>query len=530
MPDIRNVSEADAADAVRAALITAGLTPSAITVRLFPSATTTGSGDYNDVDYLGDPGYATSVGADGTISWQDPAPAAGIPYDEVDVDVWGVTQSVWDPLFTTADLWGTAPEYRLFVDPPPDPGPSAAVSSFVIELMSRHRPTAGPGEVLTTTLPDESTIPAVPDQYSDVSVKETLNDTTECSFVLSMFDPHVVHVDDAYTTIARIWYRGQPKPIYYGPVTFSEDYGEAKVTITGVNVIHLQHHFLRRGDDALNEPGDRGDHGHITLDGDGLATLLQAAQNTATQDARDVPALGIAVDDHSTAHPKPLVGVNRGENVWDRMRELVDSIVGPDMEFDPQIDLPGVYMAMRVWDRRGSDRTATVRWYFNIEDQADNVADIQAAPLLPITHAHVIDTSTEARYRVTAASLSSSYDRGVFVDWTEYQGSIRKDPDTHLPDLDPLRNLAKAQIDSYSRAPRAIEITLRPDAGQTTFYREHFWPGDVVYVHAKKGYREFDGEYRITAVTVGAAGPRGLATTSVTVVPSVAADSDDEDS
>jgi hypothetical protein len=322
-------------------------------------------------------------------------------------------------------------------------------------------------------------------QFSDPSVREVLNDQTEARFTMSMFDPMVEHIG-ALECAARIWYRDQVKPIFWAPVTFEEDYAAGTVTVTGINVRRVQKQNLRRGDDAINRPDDQG---AVTIDGAGLGLFLLAAQNTPGQDTLDDPSLGITLDDRSASRADTLGGVERGDNVWDKMREWVEAAIGPDFEFDPQPDGSGIYMLMRVWDRRGSDRTANVGFFYNVPGEDDNLAGLQAAALQPITHAHVLDA--DRRYRRTRSSRAAANRIGTYIEWVVTTLKVHKKPSTKHPDLEPLDDVAQAYIDAYASAPRAATLIARPDAGQTRFYREHFWPGDHVFVHAIKGYRTF---------------------------------------
>jgi hypothetical protein len=532
MPDVRNMTEADARDAVLAA---SGNT--AQPLYLYPSVNV-GFG-YDDHDTLGAASdnisglTAATVGADGTISAQFPAPGESVLDDSsMSFDVWGVGAGdlgEFDQISTTLGAWAQTPETTAYgsTGEPLTTGPWTtadfdAGSSFRVELWTLHKPSG------TGTLIGEVT------QFSDISVKESLCDQTELRFTMSMEDPLLEDwTVDAYTQAAKVYYRNQIKPVYYGPVTYSEDYstGEGKLTITGVNAIRMKYQFIRRGDDALNGPDDEGS---ISMDGSGYNKLLDAAENTLEQDARDVPTLGIHLDNQGTTDADLLVGVERGDNVWDTAQGISSNVLGRDFELDPQADVDGLYMLFRVWNKRGSDRTATVRYFFGVDDPTanpgivDNVSRLTATPLQRITHCHVLDS--ERRYRVTAASADASAAAGVFVAWVQSDLKVVKRPSTKQPDLRPLQAIARATVDAYSSAPRSVDMELRPDAGQTSFYREHFWPGDTVWIHARRGFREFSGNYRIRDVEITEQGSRGMTVTKLSVVPDIAADELDEDS
>lgn len=123
VPDVRNMSEAAAGVALRAALVAGGVDPATITVYLF-------NGE-EDEPYIGTgSGYADSRGDDGSVSAQ--GPFGHLPGDDggttFSADIWGMTaDDVFarfpddGELVTTAALWGTGPDYTLYL-PPADPG------------------------------------------------------------------------------------------------------------------------------------------------------------------------------------------------------------------------------------------------------------------------------------------------------------------------------------------------------------------------------------------------------------------------
>jgi hypothetical protein len=65
-------------------------------------------------------------------------------------------------------------------------------------------------------------------------------------------------------------------------------------------------------------------------------TLLDAAQNTSAQDALNWPALGIIRGlDTTLDYADKLTQLNKGDNIWDSMKQLSDALIGPDFDLEP---------------------------------------------------------------------------------------------------------------------------------------------------------------------------------------------------
>lgn len=401
-------------------------------------------------------------------------------------------------------------------------------------------------ELIRRTVPVPAVLGEVT-QFSDVWVKETLNAPTEMGFSVSMHDAVVQHIVEpnapagyippdyaghgAYTFAVRVYYRGQSQPCFWAPCTFRKDFGAARVHVSGVDMIRPMHHFLRIGDaPPLDMAGDDGlvDEGDVTVDYVGIEEILDAAQNTPGQDTRDVPSLGFQVNAEVGAPTRTAkIGVERSMGVWEQIRAITEHRLGPDIWIDFADNISDQYGTIRVYGQRGSDRTATVRWFYGVEGEDDNVSQVVATPLTPVTHAHVV-ASDRTQIRETAADALESLLRGVFVSWTATDMNSRGKDEIAIREA--LEAAAQAVVDAYATAPEQVEITLRPDAAQTAYWREHFWVGDTVYFRAERGYVSSGGDLRIRSVEVREDGPRGLATTKVEVVPDVTSADDGEES
>lgn len=537
MPDILGMTEEDAQAALRGVSIRGGRQ-----IIVWPGNWDGGS----DADYLGegDTGgddswqYAASVTADGTISYQQPAPGETFTdAAELGIDVWGVHNDA----DTTAQIavvaleeWEVEPFHGLVEPPLTDGGwVEDGTSSFRIQLTTLHRPST-PAVVLTH--PEDDSIDEVT-QFSNPKLKETLSEPVEFSFEMSMHDPMVQHVvkadvsalpeeyelpdgyepNGAYAFAARVYYRNQVRPVFWAPCTYEKKFGEAKVIVSGVDRIRAQKHFLRFGDPVLDIVGDDGvrDEGLVTVDHQGVHDVWLAARNTPEQDDRDVPALGFYVHREAGAPDRSAkYGLERSHEVWDAAKSILDDVLGPDAWMDFRDDKPGFYGALRIYGKRGSDRTATVRFFYGVDGEDDNTADIGATPITPITHAHVV-AQDATQIRETDADALESYLRGVFVTWTALDINTKRKSETVIREA--LQALAEAHVAAYANAPEAVGITLRPDAGQDRFYGEHYWVGDTIYYAAEKGYVSSAGDLRIRGVEISEQGSRGATVTKLEV-------------
>lgn len=328
--------------------------------------------------------------------------------------------------------------------------------------------------------------------------------------------------------------------IIYGPCNVETDYEAGTVTLTVQDPsLRCQHHYVRRGDAVLNLDDDKG---AIQANADSIAPIITAARNTMEQQDRDVPALAFDVWNYGTnVAGAPLIGLERGQEVWDLVQQVLRSETAPDAYsaplyawgatfasyselgmYDPMTDpaAPGGDELGRNRDPTDPDDPQPGEVIFDYGLGLDNLIGLVESPERPTTHVHVVDA--DRKYRITRADAASSAAVGVFVDW------IATDYKVVGGDTGPLEELAAARIRALGNPPRHFTCTLRPDDAQPYHYGHWFFGGDTigdfqigdfVRVRAARGYRSFSTLARIMAAKFGMQG--GLPLLELTMVPAL---------
>ncbi len=316
-----------------------------------------------------------------------------------------------------------------------------------------------------------------------------------------------------------------------------EDYEHGLVRLEAQDPsLRCRHHYLRRGDLALTG-ADSVNEGIITVDGDGLAALIEAAVNLDAQNVRDDPVLGLGIIDYTSGEPHSA-NVRRADEVWSTVLAMTRGLAAPDFDVAPVYELPSyLYAVLVAMNDFGNDlfpldpdNPLTGDVIFEYASPLDNATAVSVTPERPTTHCHVIDADDKARR--TAADIAASNRTGVFVDWIASPFHLPADNDTSV-----LYERAKAQVAAYGRPVKHTTIELGPDAGRTYSYGNWDWPGesggfyvgDRVLVRATRGYRSLDQVMRITRATLKQPGSNGLVTTQLKLIPVVAGDPVDEE-
>jgi hypothetical protein len=114
----------------------------------------------------------------------------------------------------------------------------------------------------------------------------------------------------------------------------STDYAAGTVTLTIQDPSQrCQHHYIRRGDYALNQTNETG---FIKSNSGSIFFLIDAARNTDEQQNRHVPALAFDVWEYGSGVPgAPFIEVQRGQEVWDACQQILRSTTGPDCYIAP---------------------------------------------------------------------------------------------------------------------------------------------------------------------------------------------------
>ena len=343
-------------------------------------------------------------------------------------------------------------------------------------------------------------------QWTDAEVSVPINDARTGKVSFSVYDraADVILAHRNMGTSMQVRYRDQP--VLWGPVKRTVDFEKGVVTCEIYDPsIRLQHHYLGIGDAALNATS--GDEGSINADYRGVRLLRDAAQNTIAQDQRGVPNLGIIDGAAGTTNPL-VMGVERGQEVWSLMKQIAEGQTGPDFELEPVFDQGDAYARLNCFDEQGADVSQVVRFSY-----PGNAANVEWAPGLATTHAHVLDS--ERKYRETTAAVDSSAETGVYVRWEATDSKVVGADTAYL------KALADALIGAYGEPPNFITVTLRQDAGQRRFYLSDFKVGDRVLIAAKRGFAYIEQKMRVTQVDLEQSGPRRPTTTKLTVVPTI---------
>lgn len=407
------------------------------------------------------------------------------------------------------------------------------MTQFVVQLTPLIRP--DPGFV------DEADIVTV-DQFSDLDVGHLVNGFKTAKVSLSMFDPIVAGLEP-FKFALRVLYEDRLEPVFWGQSNMIKDYEQGLVHLEAQDAsLRMLHHYLRRGDTALNAVGGDVDQGAISADANGISLAVEAAQNIASQDARNDPSLGLDVVDMSTP-VGPVVQVERGQECWQVMTDIADNEVGPEFTMDTSDGLD-FYAHLVTHDLLGTDRTSatpdTPATGEVVCDYGIGVDNIETGPTVtpipPVTHCHVL--SEDRKYRETAAAFDglgvpTSNMFGVFVQF------IRTGFNVSGGDTTVLLEKAKAVVRAYGFPLEQVSFALRPDGftghsyGRPDFTapagttEATFYLGDFVTVRAVKGECSDTGDYRVTEAHLTWPGWQGPARTVLTVIPRAGAASDD---
>lgn len=394
------------------------------------------------------------------------------------------------------------------------------MSQFVVQITPLLRPddTITEGDLL------------IPTQFSDVNVHHILGGFKTAGVTLDMTDPTVAGLEP-WEFALRILYEDRLEPIFWGPCNIKDNYATKKCILEAQDPsFRLLHHYLRRGDDALNNDPEQ-DKGTVYPDFTGIESVVNAAENLASQDARNDPSLGIITYDYdSTLHDEMPIIIERGQECWQVIQSIRTHKIGPDIDMETNYsDLSTNYVYLGVYDDLGRDLTDDITLTFG-----PMLTNVQIDPGRSTTHAHVL--SSDTKHRRTAGSVAASNKVGPHVDWIPTDLAFPRGNDAAL------QVLADARVGGYGFAPKFITIQSRPDAVLTDNYGHPFFEapvgtkpstiyvGDRITVAAEWGYRSHNGPARITEVHLSQPGSRGPVVTDLKLVPTIGDLGDDEES
>ncbi len=405
------------------------------------------------------------------------------------------------------------------------------MSQYKVQITPVIRPTPGfvvVGDILTAA------------QFGDLDVGHPLSDFKTGKVTLRMEDPVVAGLKP-FGFALRVLYENREEPVFWGQSNISDDYENGLCHLEAQDSLRMQHHYLRRGDTAINGVPEV-DKGTINADRSGMSLCIDAAQNIASQDARNDPKLGIIISTARAAalRTAPIV-VERGQECWQVISDIGAAELGPDFDMETPAGLSN-YAELATYANMGTDRTtatpdtpAAGKVVLSYGQAADNMLGPVVNPGRPTTHAHVL--SEDAKYRATAAATAASFDTGCFVDWVRTGHTV----DT-AGNIGVLTEAAQARVRAYGIPPKHTSVVLRPDVvighnyGRPSFTPPvgtrvpTFYLGDHITVRATRGHRSFVQNMRVVDVHLTWPGWQGPALTVLKLIPSVGGVPDSEES
>lgn len=396
------------------------------------------------------------------------------------------------------------------------------MSKFEAQITPLHRASSAFTEASFTPI----------DQFSDLEVVHPLNDGKSATVVVPITSS-VLSGLEPYAFGLRILYEDRREPVFWGPANIITDFTAGTCTLEGQDPsLRMAHHYLRRGDPAIEQTPVETDKGEILTDHTGIALAVDAAQNVGAQVTRDDPILGLRTFNYTGVAGVPII-VERGQECWQVVVDIAKHIMGPDFDMETAWSADeDAYAWVGTYSDLGTNRTSATpdaplggEVVLDYGLGADNLVGVQERPGRPTTHAHVL--SGDARYRRSAGDTAASNTTGVYVDWVPLDFNIRNANDAAL------KQVADARVEAYGVPPKFLEVQLRPDAvigysyGHPNFSRPvgsraptHYL-GDRVTVRAQRGYRDYNGPARIVEVRLTQPGPQGPAVTQLKLVPTV---------
>lgn len=407
---------------------------------------------------------------------------------------------------------------------------------------------------VTTIDSEEDTILVEQFLWEGFEVNIAINEPLTARVVIPIDEPVAADLEPFAQAVRVAYMRPDgtvPEALIYGPCNVITDYAAGTVTLEIYDPsIRCLHHYVRRGDLALNLDDDKG---ALEASAASIDTIIDAARNTQEQQDRDVPALamwtyiaGEGVDGAALAE------FERGQEVWDLCGQIMRSATGPDVYISPYpaYEYPfAAYAEMGLFDPMTNpaspvtgelgrnldpadpDAPIAGEVIFDFGIGIDNLEALTVSPGIAVTHCHVLDA--DRKYRESAAHAAASAEVGVWVRW------IATDTKVVAGDTAALRALANATVDGYGYPPKHFTCTLRPDDAQPFHYGHDgeaffaagtpgdFHIGDFVRVRAQRGSRAFSTLARITAakftMTSG-----GLPLVSLDMVPAIPGAADDD--
>lgn len=140
---------------------------------------------------------------------------------------------------------------------------------------------------------------------------------------LFVYDDDGVAIRDKTLGLAlKVYYRGTPQ--FHGALSAPKyDFGTGKIELVAHDPsLRLKRAFLMAATS-------------ITLDGEGLLSLLDLAQNSDAEDLLNWPSLGIVRGVDLTTGSLVTTRIDKGSNIWQTFTDAAQSMTEPDFELEP---------------------------------------------------------------------------------------------------------------------------------------------------------------------------------------------------
>lgn len=349
-------------------------------------------------------------------------------------------------------------------------------------------------------------------QYENGEVEIPLKDMLSAKVTISIYDPAVLDVLPLERFL-HVRYLGQV--VFWGPMTDPDiDLTNGTVTINALGPeFRLVKHFVRIGDVingvAVTEEKDP----PLPITSDGLWDLVVCGMNTDGQTTRGVPDLGISRGLEGDSGSTLTIESRRGDQVFGKIQQVGESLLGPDWDFKPQNDITASsYAVFNTYEKKGTDISDEVQFHYGWGlDNLDGCV-LRPSGTSVVTHRHTV--SADGENRGTAAAEDPSARFGPYVEWDAIEGNASDSV---------LAELGQGTVIAYGEPPTFIDVALKVSLdGVPSFkYGEDFDVGDVVEVCAHKGYVRKKMDARITKVTLSQTSSARSTLPSIELVPRI---------
>jgi hypothetical protein len=375
--------------------------------------------------------------------------------------------------------------------------------------------------------------------YTDLEAVDPLNDSRTARLKVSLYDPAVALLKPLARGLKIVYGNAL---IFNGiQVSLSFDYAAGNVEIIAHDpTIKLKQHFHRYGDIVV-------DHGY-PIDGIGMRRLIESSIPNEPQLDSDIPGNHIlwGHDDTYRQAPKgedntepPFTGdpsqwrrITRGDNVWDTLRNVQQTLNGPDFRFRPVdadhpgvqgIPTPGFMVEFDTYTKLETDRTEQVVFQHNFgTDNAENVVHepdgSSTRNYMVVVYPGGERAPTDDAHRALAHNGASWLEIGIYQGW---ESSTQQDT------AEILLAKAEAYVRAYAVPPNFFTVTPRIDAANVPQYARDYFVGDLIRAQARKGYREVDLLGRILSATVRQEDSAGNTRVELECVPPIDPDLDE---